>query len=108
MTRNKNEIIKAVEDFYRDLYNSGEQPRTKVNEVIREIPDITTEGIERTLKGIKEKETPEDGISLDLLREAEENAAVKLANLFKEISYQRQISETLEKCNDYFDTEERG
>ncbi|XP_069989446.1 uncharacterized protein [Penaeus vannamei] len=31
VTHNKNEIIKVVEDFYRDLYNSNEHPQVEAN-----------------------------------------------------------------------------
>lgn len=35
VTYNKNEIVKALEAFYKGFYN--EQPWTEVNEVIREV-----------------------------------------------------------------------
>lgn len=44
-TRRRRDIIKAVEDLYRDLYKSDEQPEAEVNAAIREAPNITAEEI---------------------------------------------------------------
>ena len=83
VTHNKNEIIKVVEDFYRDLYNSNEQPQIEANAVTSDVPNITKEEIKRALKGMKRGKTPgEDGISIDLILDAGDIATVKLANLF--------------------------
>ena len=57
VTYNKNEIIRVVENFYRDLYNSNEQPRIEANAVTREVP-ITAEEIKRVLKGMKRGKPP--------------------------------------------------
>lgn len=78
MTYNKKEIIKIVEDFYRDLYNADEQPRAEVIAVIRDVPNITTEEIQKTLIGMKRGRTLEAGISIDLIK----GGTVELANLF--------------------------
>lgn len=48
------------------MYSSDEQPRTEVNAVIGDVPNITTEERKKSLKGMKRKKIPgEDVISID-------------------------------------------
>ncbi|XP_069992682.1 uncharacterized protein [Penaeus vannamei] len=83
VTYNKNGIIRVVEDFYRDLYNSNEELRIEANPVTRDVPNITIEDIQRSLKDMERGRTPgEDGISIDHILDAGEIASMKLTNIF--------------------------
>ena len=83
VTYNRNEILKVVEDFYTDLYNSNDITQTEMNIAIEDVPDITVDEIKMAIKSTKRGKTAgEDGISIDLIKDAGEIASVKLANLF--------------------------
>lgn len=70
VANNKNEIVKVVEDFYRDLYSSNEQPRTEVNAVIRDVPNTTVVEVKKkhTHKGMERGKT--EGFSVEMLEKS--------------------------------------
>ena len=83
VTYNRNEIIKVVEDFYTNLYSANDFSQTEINTEFRDIPIITANEVRKALKSMKRGKAPgEDGISIDLIKDAGDIAIVKLAELF--------------------------
>ena len=83
LTYNRNEIIKVVEDFYSELYHSDAQPQNETRNETTEIEAVTKEEIKKALKSMKRGKAPgEDGISVDLIKDAGEIAIEKLSRLF--------------------------
>lgn len=70
-----------MEDSYRDLHTSHEEPWIG-HVVISDVCNITAEEIKRALKVMRRRKTPENGFSLNLLIDKGDNATVKRANLF--------------------------
>ena len=58
ITYNRNEIIKVVEEFYRDLYNSDDFPQNNTNAENIVVPEITTEEVKNAVKGMKRGKAP--------------------------------------------------
>ena len=71
ITYNRNEIIKVVEEFYTDLYNSGYFPQNNTNAENIVVPEITVDEVKNAVKGMKRGKAPaEDCITIDLIKDA--------------------------------------
>ena len=68
VTRNKEEIIKIFENFYRELYYSEEELGNKDSEENDlEVPDVMKEEVDKVLRGMKNGKPPgEDGLTAEM------------------------------------------
>ena len=82
ITHSRKDLIKVVEDFYKDLY-CGDELTEEVNNEIGEFTAITVGEIKTALKSMKRgKAAGDDGVSVDILKAGGDILVMKLANLF--------------------------
>ena len=111
VTRNRNEIIKIAEEFYTKLYSSNQEhvSTSPVESEVINVPEITVEEVKNALKGFKKnKAGGEDGITFEHIKEAGDLVLSKLASLYSKCLKYFYYTSILEKCNNYFDIQERG
>lgn len=83
ITHNKKDLVKVVEDFYRELYSGNDLTQTEVNIQTRDITDVKVDEVKKALKSMKRgKAAGEDGVSVDILKAGGDVVIAKLANLF--------------------------
>lgn len=83
ITLSRNELIKVVEDLYRELHSRNELTQTEPNFQIGDITDDTVDEVKKALKSMKRgKASGEDGVSVDMLKAGGEVVREKLANVF--------------------------
>ena len=92
VTRNKEEIIKIFENFYRKLYYSEEKlgnEDSEENDVI--VPDVMKE-VDKILRGMKNGKSPEeDGLTVEVFKWGGEKMKEQLAKLFSMCLRKREI-----------------
>ncbi|KAL1447418.1 hypothetical protein WDU94_003530 [Cyamophila willieti] len=83
-TKNPNEIIKIVETFYNNLYgDSTKEQMIVINNQDSDVPSITTDEVWKVMRKMKNGKSPgEDGVSIDILKEAGNEFYNLMANLF--------------------------
>ena len=77
-------MVKRVEEFYKELYSSNISVQSVASSVHdSSIPKVTCEEVAFALKSMKRGKAPgEDGISIDLLKDARTEVHCKLAQLY--------------------------
>ncbi|XP_067127708.1 craniofacial development protein 2-like [Centruroides vittatus] len=70
VTRDREEILARVEEFYKKLYARDTAPTVKTTyEVTNEVPEILKEEVAYAIRNMKKGKAPgEDGITIDILR----------------------------------------
>ena len=93
VTRNKEEIIKIFENFYRELYYSEEElgnEDSEKNDV--KVPDVMKEEVDKVLRGMKNGKSPgEDGLTAEMFKLRGEKMKEQLAKLFSICLRKREI-----------------
>lgn len=86
MTRNRDEVIKVAEKFYKTLYSSKEKKEVRNEEEIKKIdpvPEVKDWEVEYAVKAMSRgKAGGEDGLTIDLIKDAGQIIWNKLARLF--------------------------
>ena len=85
LTSNREEVIKVAEEFYKNLYSSKEEKdrNGEETEEIDPVPEVKSWEVEHAAKAMSRgKAGGEDGLTIDLIKDAGQLVWEKLARLF--------------------------
>ena len=100
---NFDDIVKAAEEFYTDLYSSQSSQATFIrnsDEPDTEAPSITSAEVRRALKDMtRGKAAGEDGITVDLIKDGGDIMLEKLAALYTQCLTTSSVPESWKNAN---------
>ena len=95
----RDKMVKRVEEFYQGLYSSSirvESVNASVD--VSSVPEVTSEEVRFALKSMKRGKAPgDDGISVDLLKDAGTEVHCRLAQLYTQCIRKESVPESW--CN---------
>ena len=100
---NFDDIVKAAEEFYTDLYSTQNSQTTFIRnsgEPDTEAPSITSDEVRRALKDMtRGKAAGEDGITVDLIKDGGDIMLEKLAALYTQCLTTSSVPESWKNAN---------
>jgi len=93
VTRNKEEITKIFDNFYREMYYSEEELENEEENDV-DVPDVMKEEVDKVFRGMKNGKSPgEDGLTAVMFKRGGENMKEELAKSFSMCLRKREIPE---------------